>query len=159
MTLCKHIAKHFRELYKGGNWTYTNVKDTLNDISWEEANTKVYSFNTIAALVFHMNYFVEAALQVLQGKALDAHDKYSFDVPPILSNEDWDQLVNTTLLNANTFADLLEQMPDSKMWEVFEDEKYGNYYRNMHGIIEHSHYHLGQIVIIKNLIKEMKHTH
>jgi uncharacterized damage-inducible protein DinB len=155
--LCKQIAKHFRELYTGGNWTFANVKDTLNDISWQEANTKVNSFNAIAALVFHMNYFVEAALQVLQGNALDAHDKFSFDVPPIQSKEDWDQLVNKTFLNAETFANLLEQMPDSKMWEIFEDEKYGNYYRNMHGIIEHSHYHLGQIVIIKKLIKEINH--
>ena len=159
MLLCKQIAKHFRELYIGGNWTFTNVKDTLSDISWQEANTKVYSFNTIAALVFHMNYFVEAALQVLQGKALDAHDKFSFDVPPILSKEDWDQMVKKTLLNAESFASLLEQIPDNKMWEVFENEKYGNYYRNMHGIIEHSHYHLGQIVIIKKLIKEMNHIH
>lgn len=159
MLLCKQIAKHFRELYTGGNWTFTNVKDTLLEISWQDATTKVYSFNTIAALVFHMNYFVEAALQVLQGKALDAHDKFSFDVPPILSKEDWEHLVNNTLSNAETFANLLEQMSDNKMWEVFEDEKYGSYYRNMHGIIEHSHYHLGQIVIIKNLIKEMNHTH
>jgi hypothetical protein len=157
--LCKQIAKHFRELYTGGNWTFTNAKDTLNDISWQEANTKVYSFNTIASIVFHMNYFVEAATKVLQGKALDAHDKFSFDVPPILAIEDWDQLIKKTFLNAETFASLLEQMPDSKMWEIFEEEKYGSYYRNMHGIIENSHYHLGQIVIIKNLIKEMKHTH
>ena len=132
------------------------MKDTLSDVSWQEAKTKVYSFNTIAALVFHMNYFVEAAMQVLQGKALDAHDKFSFDVPPIQSKEDWDQMVKKTLLNAETFASLLEQIPDSQMWEVFEEDKYGSYYRNMHGIIEHSHYHLGQIVIIKNLIKEKK---
>ncbi len=157
MMLCKQIAKHFRELYSGGNWTFTNVKDTLSDVSWQESNTKVYSFNTIAAIVFHMNYFVEAAMQVLQGKALEAHDKFSFDVHPILSKEDWDQLVNNTLYNAETFASLLEQIPDSKMWEVFEEDKYGSYYRNMNGIIEHSHYHLGQIVIIKKLIREMNH--
>jgi hypothetical protein len=95
----------------------------------------------------------------LRGKALDAHDKFSFDVPPIRSKEDRDKLVNTSLMNAESFALHLEQLTDDKMWEVFEDEKYGSYYRNMHGIIEHSHYHLGQIVIIKKLIKEMNHTH
>jgi hypothetical protein len=30
-------------------------------------------------------------------------------------------------------------MPDDKMWKVFEDEKYGNYFINMHGVTEHSH--------------------
>jgi hypothetical protein len=36
-------------------------------------------------------------------------------------------------------------------------EKYGNYYRNIHGIIEHIHYHLGQIVLIeKYFYRQMK---
>jgi hypothetical protein len=34
--------------------------------------------------------------------------------------------------------------------------KYGNYYRNLHGIIEHTHYHLGQIVLIKKLLKRRR---
>jgi len=48
------------------------------------------------------------------------------------------------------FASLVEQLPQSKLSEIFAEEKYGNYYQNIHGIIEHSHYHIGQIVLIKN---------
>ncbi|MGN6163930.1 MAG: hypothetical protein ACTHOF_05245 [Flavisolibacter sp.] len=43
-------------------------------------------------------------------------------------------------------------MADSKLDEIFVDEKYGTYYRNLQGIIEHTHYHLGQIVLIKKLL-------
>jgi len=43
-------------------------------------------------------------------------------------------------------------LPESKLSETFLDEKYGNYYRNIHGIIEHTHYHLAQIVLIKKLL-------
>ncbi len=46
----------------------------------------------------------------------------------------------------------MEQLPEHKLWEDFTDKKYGNYYRNFHGIIEHSHYHLGQIVLIKKIL-------
>ena len=35
-------------------------------------------------------------------------------------------------------------------------EKYGTYYRNFHGLIEHAHYHLGQIVLIKKLVAASK---
>jgi hypothetical protein len=45
-------------------------------------------------------------------------------------------------------------MPDAKLTEYFSEEKYGNWYRNLHGIIEHAHYHLGQIVLLKKLIRE-----
>ncbi len=152
MKLTQQIAKHFRDLMFGGNWTYSNVKDNLADVTWQQATTKVYDFNTIATLVFHMSYFVAAALQVLQGKPLDAHDKFSFDHPPINSKEDWEQFLNKVWLDAENFANAIEQLPDNVLSENFADEKYGNVYRNIHGIIEHSHYHLGQIVIIKKLL-------
>ena len=44
------------------------------------------------------------------------------------------------------------------LWETFADEKYGHYYRNLHGIIEHTHYHLGQIVLIKKLLQQQAET-
>jgi len=152
MQLSKQVAKHITDVHSGGNWTASNLKDTLADITWEQAVTRVYSFNTIAALVFHMNYFIDAALDVLQGKPLEAHDRFSFDHPPVQSPEDWKKLVDKTWEDAEKFAQLVEQLPEPMFWEDFSDEKYGNYYRNIHGIVEHIHYHLGQIVILKKLV-------
>lgn len=83
---------------------------------------------------------------------MNAHDKYSFDHPPILSQQDWEKLLEKTWTDAENFASLIEQLPESKLWEDFSNKKYGNYYRNIHGIIEHIHYHLGQIVLIKKIL-------
>ena len=152
MGVIKQITKHTREVYFGGNWTCSNLKDNLADVTWQQATTEVYSFNTIAALVYHINYFVGAALQVLQGEPLTANDKYSFDHPPIRSQQDWENLLDKTWADAEHFASLVEQLPESRLWEDFSEGKYGNYYRNIHGIIEHAHYHLGQIVLIKKII-------
>jgi len=152
MILSQQIAKHLRDVHFGGNWTSVNLKDSLADITWQQATTQVYSFNTIAALVYHMNYFVSAVLKVLQGGPLDAHDKYSFDVPSISSEEDWEKLLNKTWADAETFVNLIEQLPDNKLGEIFSNEKYGSYYRNLQGIIEHNHYHLGQIVLMKKIL-------
>jgi hypothetical protein len=91
-------------------------------------------------------------LKVLQDESLNASDKYSFDLPPIQSPEDWERLMNKTWSDAENFANLVEQLPESKLGETFANEKYGNYYRNIHGVIEHCHYHLGQIVLIKKLL-------
>ena len=152
MNLTAQIAKHFREVHYGGNWTSSNVKDHLAGLTWQQATTQVDTFNTIATLVYHINYYVSAVLQVLQGEPLNAHDKYSFNHPPILSQEDWEKLLQKTWTDAENFAALVEQLPESKLWEDFSDNKYGNYYRNIHGIIEHIHYHLGQIVLIKKIL-------
>jgi uncharacterized damage-inducible protein DinB len=154
MNTTAQIAKHFREIHFGGNWTGVNLKDQLADLNWEQATNQVYSFNTIATLVFHMNYYVSAVMKVLQGEPLQAKDAYSFGHLPIKSHADWEVLMNKTWEEAETFALLIEALPESKLWEDLTDEKYGTYYRNLHGIIEHCHYHLGQIVLIKKLLLE-----
>ncbi len=156
MNLTGYIAKQVRDIHVGGNWTMVNLKDTLADVNWQEATVKIEPFNTIVALTYHVNYFVSAVLKVLQGGPLDAKDKYSFDHPPIHSPRDWEQLVQRALAEAEQTAQLIEQLPESRLFENFEDEKYGSYYRNLHGIVEHMHYHLGQIVILKKLIREQQ---
>jgi hypothetical protein len=154
MNFTQQIAKHFRDIYFGGNWTSVNFKDTLADVSWEEAITTFNSLNTIATLVFHTNYYVDVVLKVFHGEKLNASDKFSFDCPPIASREDWERLLNKNFEDAENFAAAIEQLPEQQLGEAFEDEKYGNYYRNIHGIIEHCHYHLGQIVLIKKMLTE-----
>lgn len=152
MTLTHQIAKHFREVHFGGNWTAVNLKDTLADISWQQAITKVDNLHTIATLVFHINYYVSAVLKVLQGESLDASDKFSFDLPALTSEADWQKLVNKTLTEAALFADEVEKLEENKLFEDFADPRYGNYYRNLLGIIEHTHYHLGQISLVKKML-------
>jgi hypothetical protein len=152
MTITTQIAKHLREVHTGGNWTSVNLKDSLSGITWKQATTKVFSFNTIVALVYHMNYYVVALLKVLRNAPLDSHDKYSFDHPPVQSAEDWEALQEKTWRDAETLASWIEQLPESKLQETFVHTKYGNYHRNLHGLIEHMHYHLGQIVLIKKLL-------
>ena len=152
MKVSVQLANHVRQVHFGGNWTSVNLKQTLAEVSWQHATKKVYTFNTIAALVYHINYYVSAVIKVLQGESLKASDKFSFDHPPILSQEDWEALENKTFTDAEVFAALIEQLPENKLWEIFSDEKYGTYYRNLQGIIEHTHYHLGQIVLIKKIL-------
>src|SRR5258706_10960331 len=121
MDLTAQIAKHLRNVHFGGNWPSVNLKENLADVTWQQATTKVYSFNTIAALVYHINYYISAVLKVLQGEPLDAHDKYSFDYPPIQCREDWEKLLDKTWADAENFASLIEQLPESKLWETFAD--------------------------------------
>lgn len=156
MNSSQQIAKHFREVFTGGNWTAVNLKESLANVNWQQATTRVHNLNTIAVLVFHINYYISAVLKVLQGEHLKASDKYSFDLQPITSEEDWQKLISKVFEEAEWFAQKIESLDDKKLFEEFDDPKYGNYYRNFLGIIEHTHYHLGQIVLIKKIINESK---
>ena len=147
------IASRFREVVLSGDWVAnTNFKQQLSDISWEQAIRKIGSLNTIAALTFHVDYYIAGIVNVLEGGSLDIRDKYSFDMPPVQSQGDWDRLRDKLWNDAEKFAKLVEQMPAEKLSEVFTDEKYGSYQRNIDAMIEHAYYHLGQIVLIKKLL-------
>ncbi len=157
MKKTKQIADRFREIILNGTWiANTNYTDLLSKTTWKQATTKIGSLNTIAALTFHINYYIEGVLNVFEGGSLDIRDKYSFDAPPIESQEGWGGLLENLQINAEKFATQVELMPDEKLDEVFVDEKYGSYGRNIEGIIEHSYYHLGQVSLIRKLILEAK---
>jgi hypothetical protein len=116
MTTSTQLAKHLRDVFFGGNWTVSNVKEQLADVTWLQAITPVASLNTIATLAFHISYFVPVINKVLQGGPLEGSDKLTEDFGGTA--------------------------------------KYGNYFRNIAGVVEHTHYHLGQIALIKKLLKE-----
>lgn len=153
MESTRQIANRFREVILNGTWiANTNFKDQLSGTDWELATTKVGSLNTIAALTFHIHYYIAGLIKVLEGGPLDIKDKYSFDLPPVQSQGGWEKLLNQFWDDAEKFASLTEQMPGQKLNEVFVDEKYGTYRRNIEAMIEHSYYHLGQIVLIKKIL-------
>jgi uncharacterized damage-inducible protein DinB len=145
------LAKHFREVYSGGNWTEVNLMDTVSGVTLQQAMQKTGSLNTIAQLVYHIHYYVRVQLRVLQGQSLDGRDADSFHLPPMVSESDWQAFLQTIRDEANLYAGLIEKLPEEKLDETFIDPKYGNYRRNILGLIEHAHYHLGQIVLLKKL--------
>ena len=152
MNIPIQIAKHLREVYFGGNWTCSNFKDNLSGISWEDACKTTESFNSIATLVYHSSYYVDAIIVVLEGNVLETKDELSFNHPPIDSEQSWEKLKESVWLKVEKAAALIELLPEQKLKEYFSAEKYGNVLRNLLGCIEHSHYHLGQIVLIKKII-------
>lgn len=145
----KSLALHLHQVFFGGNWTYSNLREVLKDIDLAKATANRNESNSIALLTFHIGYFVSALLTVMQEKPLIANDKYSFTPPPLNTDDDWNSMVSSIFNEVEILVKLIDAMPDDKLWETFVEEKYGNYFRNINGVIEHTHYHLGQIPLLK----------
>ena len=153
MNKTKQLANRFREVFLNGTWiAYTNYKDQLETLDWEIAISKIESLNTISVLAQHVHYYINGIKNVFNGGNLDIKDKYSFDFPEIKSQNQWKEFLIKFWDDAENLSELIEQLPDEKLSQSFVDEKYGTYQRNIDGIIEHSYYHLGQIVLIKKMI-------
>jgi hypothetical protein len=150
----EEIASRFKEIIFNGTWVAnTNYKHQLADLDWETATKKIGSLNTIAVLAQHIDYYINGINNVFRGGTLDIRDKYSFDFPTIQSQNDWEAFLSRFWKDSAEFALFIEQMPDGKLDSVFIDAKYGTYRRNIDAMIEHSYYHLGQIVLIKKILQ------
>jgi uncharacterized damage-inducible protein DinB len=153
MPLNKSISQRLKELFIDGHWiTNTNYKELLTSIDKDVAIHKVSNLNTIAELTYHINYYLEGLNNVFGGGALEIRDKYSFDITPIHSEEDWRELVIKLITNAEHFIKHVDAMTEEKVLGPFIEEQYGTYLRNIEGVIEHGFYHLGQMVIIQKMM-------
>lgn len=159
MNTSQHLAKQFRDLYFGPNWVSgASLKENLADISLEEALISIHGLNSIAALTYHVHYYVRIVSKVLEGGPLEGSDKLSFNLPKISTESEWTHMQEKHWEEGEAFAKLLDALPEEKLWADFDTGKYGNYYRNIQTILEHTHYHLGQIAIIKKMIRANQST-
>lgn len=147
------LANRFREVILNGTWiANTNFKNELSKINWKIAIKKSENLNSIAALAQHIHYYIKGIKNVFLGGRLEISDKYSFDFPEIQSEEEWLNFLAEFWKDSEELALLIETMEETKLNAYFVDEKYGSYYRNIDAMIEHSYYHLGQIVLINKIL-------
>ena len=147
------LANRFREVILNGTWiANTNFKNELSKINWKIAIKKSENLNSIAALAQHIHYYIKGIKNVFLGGRLEISDKYSFDFPEIQSEEEWLNFLAEFWKDSEELALLIETMEETKLNAYFVEEKYGSYYRNIDAMIEHSYYHLGQIVLIKKML-------
>lgn len=149
----QELANRLREVVLNGTWiANTNFKDQLKTVDWRTATQKVDSVNTISELSQHIHYYIQGIKNVFINGKLEIHDKDSFNFPPITSQNQWESFLKQFWKDTEELAQFLEKLTDEQLNATFVNKQYGTYLRNINAMIEHSYYHLGQIVIVKKLI-------
>ena len=148
------LANRLGEVILSGTWiANTNIKDQIENLDYTIAKKQVKSLNTIAIIAQHIHYYVSGIKNVFVNGNLEIRDKFSFDFPPITSQKQWKSFQNLFWKDTEELIEHISHLSESELQNPFVDEKYGNYQRNIDGLIEHTYYHLGQIVLIKKMIE------
>ena len=149
----RELAKRFSDVILNNSWVANNsYKNQLTDLPLEVVLFKYQSLHNIAALAQHVHYYIAGILNVFNGGNLDIKDIYSFDFPPINTIEQWHTFLAVFWTDAASFTQKLEKMDENTLNSIFVKKEYGTYHFNINTLIEHSYYHLGQIVLLKKLI-------
>lgn len=149
----RELAKRFSDVILNNSWVTNNsYKKQLTDLPLKVVLFKYPSLHSIAALAQHVHYYISGILNVFNGGNLDIKDIYSFDFPPLETIEQWHSFLAVFWTDAVAFTQQLEEMEENTLNSIFAKKKYGTYHFNINTLIEHSYYHLGQIVLIKKLM-------
>jgi len=153
--LSNAITAHFNDLFFQGGWTGVNLKDVLADVTLYEANTVCEGFNSVAQVTNHLSYYYPIQLKVFRGGDVEGHDSESWKIDAPKTEEEWRDIVSSLLDYGREMIAAIEGINDGQMFAGFDKSgKYGTVQRNLIGIIEHTYYHLGQIVILKKLVRQ-----
>lgn len=153
MKITELIAGHIMQVYEGDNWTSVDIAGTIKDVNWQQAQQKTAaSPNTIASLLHHICYWNGILMQRLEGKNPLIPETNGFNVSELKSENDWNELKQKTHQSFLQLADAVKSFPDEKLSNTYAAGK-SSFYKNLHGVVEHAHYHLGQIVILKKLLQ------
>jgi hypothetical protein len=156
MNISSLIAQHIIDVHEGNNWTEVDLISTLNGINYKEASLLTpASVNTIAGLVHHLRFWNDVMTKRIHGQDVDIPDSNGYDNLPLADGESWNTLVESCLASGRRLAEAIAGVEASRLDEPILTGS-STAYKNLQGSVEHVHYHLGQIVILKQLIK-VKH--
>ncbi|HVX50348.1 MAG TPA: DinB family protein, partial [Chitinophagaceae bacterium] len=145
MAITPLVAQHVEEVVHG-NWTEIHFDDAIADVTYTEAVTLPPGIiNSIAMLVNHLQFYNNIVIQRLAGENPVIDNANGFAVGKLTEN-DWQQLKSNALNSFKKLADAVRQLTDENI--LMQPAGWHNtVYKTLHGVSEHAHYHLGQIVL------------
>ena len=148
------IADQLRRAFIGDPWHGSPLRDLLAGVSAEQAGIRpLPSAHTIWELVLHIEIYVNAAIEAMQGIPMPRLFGTEQDWPGVADSSPtvWSEAVGRLFRSADRLADAIERFTDARLQDTVPGRDYDFYYL-FHGIVQHSLYHGGQIAMLKKAV-------
>jgi uncharacterized damage-inducible protein DinB len=144
----ERIADQLKKSFDGNAWHGDSLREILADVDAAKAEAKpVSGAHSIWELVLHTAAWARAALEVVSGQS----EKLEADDWPALPEKGeiaWKQTLEDLWRVGRQLQEAILSMKDERLEEVVPGRDY-TYYMLLHGVVQHSLYHGGQIAILK----------
>jgi len=151
---CRRIADQLRRAFSGDPWHGSPIGDLLEGITAEQACVRpLPSAHNIWDLVLHTEVYLDVALKAMEGSPM----------PPLFGTEKdwptatdcsalaWTGTVQRLLESCERLAQAIDKFADQRLQDSVPGREYDFYYL-LHGIVQHSLYHAGQIAMLKKAV-------
>jgi hypothetical protein len=148
------IIDQIERLHNNNNWAGFNLYEILDGITDNSANLKLPNFNhTIHQIARHLvtDFVVIKRLQGIDYKLTNEENW----IPADKINFKWSDTVNAIKENKNEIIRELQNISDESL-DIPILKDFSSIYVNLHGYIQHSYYHFGQIVLMTKFIENLR---
>ncbi|MEL7530411.1 MAG: DinB family protein [Bacteroidota bacterium] len=149
------IAQQLRLAQDGAAWHGPNLEEVLTGINAEDAaKHPIEGAHSIWELVLHITAWREFGLQMLAGEGSYDPDKdwtLNFPPTPAVNAENWQHTLAKLKESSVRLSEKIGSYTDEKLQEKVPNREY-DFYKLMHGIVQHDLYHGGQLILLKKLI-------
>ena len=147
----QRILDHYDGVLHGEPWHGDALWQILEGIPAEKAAARpVTGAHTIWELVMHMTFWEGVATKRLAGLRAGLVEELNFPAMPDVIEENWQKTLDTFRASNQNFRQAVTNLEPGKLDQLTAVGKRTSY-GEMHGIIEHHVYHVGQIALLKNM--------
>lgn len=149
MSEVARIADQLKTAIEGDAWHGQALQEILADVSHEQAAARpLAGAHNIWEIVLHITAWLEVVRERFQGRTVELNEAGDWPAVVEQSAESWAKALDGLSRSKTALLDLLSPAPDSKLNESVPGTGYSVYFM-LHGVIQHSLYHAGQIALLK----------
>jgi hypothetical protein len=146
---CDRIADQFYRGVEGDAWHGPPVRALLADVTAETASARpIPSAHTIWELVLHMTVWADIGRRRVAGEVVEPTPEEDWPAAPAASAAGWNEAVASLERSHGELRRAALALGESHL-EDRTPGKPDNLYVLLHGVLQHTLYHAGQIAILK----------
>ena len=149
MNEVQQIIDLVQRAYTGDAWHGPSLGELLEDIDPETAMVHLLpTVHSILELVRHIAVWQEAVVHRINGEEYEVPDAEDWQTE--LDEDSWSDALFRLEAGRRALEEKLSTLQDSDLWATTPGKPYNNYVM-IHGLIQHTLYHAGQIALLKRL--------
>ncbi|HEU4594702.1 MAG TPA: DinB family protein [Pyrinomonadaceae bacterium] len=156
MREAERIADQFRRAHEGEAWHGPSLKELLQDVNAGEASARpVAGAHSILELVLHIAAWERVARRRLEGEAAQIYNTPEDWPAGEVSEDAWRAALRTLEEEQAKLRATILRLDDANLdGPIFKEMS--SIYVTLHGVVQHSLYHAGQIAVLKKALRPTK---
>jgi uncharacterized damage-inducible protein DinB len=154
MTEVERIGDQLNRAFDGEAWHGPAVLEILKEVSAEQAAARPFNeAHSIWELVFHIEAWVRAGRRRLSGDRAQLVNAEDWPAVTDTSDQAWADAQDALKQAHDELCSVISLLDETRLEEPII-EGMSSVYVTLHGVIQHTLYHAGQIAILKRAIAE-----